>query len=207
MINVLRKNLPSLVTFFLFLIIGLVVLGFTDKINLQIFINQFYHPIGNQIFLFFTHMAEGWLTIPLLAGMLIYNWRKGLYIGIVYAISSLFVYLFKFHVFDIINRPFGTKALNKLSSYHWLPDVKMPVQMSFPSGHTTTGFAIFMALALITKNKKLGVVFILIACLIGFSRTYLSYHFFTDVLAGSFLGTFTAYLIYFIFRKPLKLEA
>lgn len=205
MLKILKQKQVPFLVYLLFLIGGVLLISFYDKVEIQLFINQFYHPVGNTIFTFFTHLGEGWLSVPLLVGLFIYNWKKGLYVGLSYGVSALFVYLLKFHVFDIINRPFGTLALNSLETYQWLPDVKMPVQMSFPSGHTTSGFAIFISLLLIFKNQKLGIFFVIVACFIGLSRTYLSYHFFTDVIAGSFLGTFTAIIMHYFLKKPLKL--
>ena len=76
---------------------------------------------------------------------------------------------------------------------------------SFPSGHTTVAFCIFFGLALIIPNKKIGAALIVLASLVGFSRTYLSYHFLMDLVAGSFLGVSTALGMFYILRKKLKL--
>lgn len=57
---------------------------------------------------------------------------------------------------------------------------------SFPSGHTTTSFA--MAVVLATRYPKWRPVFFLIALCIGLSRVLLVKHYPTDVLAGASLG-------------------
>ena len=49
------------------------------------------------------------------------------------------------------------------------------------------------------------IILVVIAVLIGFSRTYLSYHFLMDLVAGSFLGVATALGMYLILKKKLKL--
>ena len=63
----------------------------------------------------------------------------------------------------------------------------------------------FFGLALIIPNKKTGAALILLAVLVGFSRTYLSYHFLMDLVAGSFLGVATALGMYYALKKKLKL--
>ena len=98
--NVVRKNLGALGIFALFFIAGLIPALLYSKYDIQIYINQFFHPVANNIFLFFTHLAEGWFTIPLLIGLVIYSWRKSLFIGITYLVSTLLVQFFKRLVFD-----------------------------------------------------------------------------------------------------------
>ena len=59
---------------------------------------------------------------------------------------------------------------------------------SFPSGHTVTAFSLAVLFSYWSKNKALGPLFLLIAILVGYSRMYLSEHFFEDVTAGSVIG-------------------
>lgn len=68
---------------------------------------------------------------------------------------------------------------------------------SFPSGHTTTAFA--LAIALGSFFPKLRVYFVAAACLVGFSRIYVGAHYPFDVLGGAvlgvLLGSFSAWVI------------
>jgi membrane-associated phospholipid phosphatase len=59
---------------------------------------------------------------------------------------------------------------------------------SFPSGHTVTAFSTAVVLTYLAKNKNWGVLFLVVAIMVGYSRMYLSEHFFEDVTAGSVLG-------------------
>lgn len=70
-----------------------------------------------------------------------------------------------------------------------LPDmlVSVPLDYSFPSGHTLSSFA--AAVIIMRSNKKAGFAAMLLAVLIAFSRLYLYVHFPSDVLAGALLGT------------------
>jgi membrane-associated phospholipid phosphatase len=60
--------------------------------------------------------------------------------------------------------------------------------MSFPSGHTTSAFTAAVVLTYITPRKAWGLLFFVFAVLVGYSRMYLSEHFFEDVVGGSAIG-------------------
>jgi membrane-associated phospholipid phosphatase len=88
----------------------------------------------------------------------------------------------------------------------YIEGVYMVGQNSFPSGHSTSAFALFTCLALITENKLLKIIFIAFALTAAFSRTYLSQHWLVDVTFGSLIGTLSAVIFYFIFIDNNKLE-
>lgn len=64
--------------------------------------------------------------------------------------------------------------------------VAMPLDYSFPSGHTLHCF--IAATVLLHYDKRLGIPALAAAVLVAFSRLYLYVHFPSDVLAGAVLG-------------------
>ena len=72
---------------------------------------------------------------------------------------------------------------------------------SFPSGHSTTVFALATMLALFEKNKKWNILYLLGALGVGYSRIYLGQHFLGDVLVGSGLGMLVAVLVYWLYPE------
>lgn len=70
--------------------------------------------------------------------------------------------------------------------------IKSPKDFSFPSGHSLASFG--ASVSIFFYDRKWGIIAILLAAIIGFSRLYLFVHFPTDVLAGLLLGTFLAFL-------------
>ena len=77
--------------------------------------------------------------------------------------------------------------------------ISKPLSYSFPSGHTTSSFAVAGVLA--KYFKRYAVVFLGAASLIGFSRLYLYVHYPTDILAGIGLGLLCSTIIIYLFDK------
>ncbi|MBC2581788.1 phosphatase PAP2 family protein [Clostridium sp. DJ247] len=67
---------------------------------------------------------------------------------------------------------------------------------SFPSGHSTTAFAIGVMISLFYPS--IALIPIILASLIGFSRIYLGVHYPSDVLVGVLLGSVTSYLVFYL---------
>jgi undecaprenyl-diphosphatase len=77
--------------------------------------------------------------------------------------------------------------------------ISKPLSYSFPSGHTTSSFAVAGVLAKYFKDYALE--FFGLATLIAFSRLYLYVHYPTDVLAGAILGLICSRIIIYVFNK------
>lgn len=71
---------------------------------------------------------------------------------------------------------------------------------STPSGHTLRAFSLLTPLSLL--HRRLTVVFLSLATLIGVSRVMVTAHYPSDVLFGAFIGVFTALWAYkYFFSK------
>lgn len=200
----LRKNILPISFYIIILICITILVGTNDKFPLQEATNLLASDTSDQIFLLITKLAEGWITIPILLFLFIKNWRKALLFGIPYGITALIAALIKNFAFAENQRPYGLNEFRHLENYHWIANYGMPTGGSFPSGHTTTAFCLAMFLTLISKNKKLGLIYFALALLVGFSRTILSMHFAIDVLGGAILGGVTTFILFVMLHKKLK---
>jgi membrane-associated phospholipid phosphatase len=167
-----------------------------DKVALHIKINALVgNPTLDTFFKYFTHVGDGIFAVIIA------------FILSSYIVSGLFTSLLKNFFYSDVNRPhfvFGYFLQHIKLKY--IEGVEMVGQNSFPSGHSTSAFALFTCLALITENKLLKIIFFVIALMAAFSRTYLSQHWLVDVTFGSLIGTLAAVIFYFIFIDNTKFE-
>lgn len=77
--------------------------------------------------------------------------------------------------------------------------ISTPSSFSFPSGHSQASFA--AAFAIFTNFKRPGILALILAGLIAFSRMYLYVHFPTDVIVGTVIGCGLGWLANSIIEK------
>jgi undecaprenyl-diphosphatase len=89
-----------------------------------------------------------------------------------------------------------------------LPWASVLPDYSFPSGHTMNSVAFYVALAVIIwsiRGRRSGLIALTLALilsgLIGLSRIYLGYHYFTDVLGGVLAGIGWLLIVLAAFRS------
>ncbi|MEE0775650.1 MAG: phosphatase PAP2 family protein [Bacillota bacterium] len=97
---------------------------------------------------------------------------------------------------NIFNRPRPFTAIDIALQ------IPIPMGSSFPSGHSSTSFAV--ATAIFLQNKKAGAAALTVAALVAFSRMYFGVHYPTDVLAGMILGICCAIVISWLLNRYSK---
>ena len=165
-------------------------------------INSNYHPVADQFFKYFTHYGDGLMWIPL--GIYVFFYRRKYFIAVVAGvlISTLLAQILKRVIFPDELRPIS--YLSETFHVHIVDGVTMRRAHSFPSGHTTTAFAMALIMAYIINRKVWSIVLPLFASLAGYSRVYLGQHFPTDVFAGMCIGIVSAILSLLLYRKFVR---
>lgn len=69
----------------------------------------------------------------------------------------------------------------------------IPSDGGFPSGHAALGFG--LAVSIFLHNKKLGIIYIIAALLVCWGRIISNVHYFSDIMGGAIIGSFTAILM------------
>ena len=178
----------------LFWILGFILIITTNQLELHKQLNGFNFSMLDLIVPYATHIGDGLFAILLVVFFFFFKKKYSLILLFSFLISSGITQLLKQVVFPHVMRPIH--YFQNEEGFHLVKDVVMHTQNSFPSGHATTCFAIFTTLVLFWKeNLRLQAIFALSAILFALTRVYLSQHFLEDVLAGSFIGTFTALFI------------
>lgn len=144
-------------------------------------LNNDYGQFADASFAFITHLGEAapWVVIFLL--VLIFRKQFLPLIIIALIISTLLAQGIKNGLPEQA-RPI--KAIANKALIHTVEGVELHTVNSFPSGHTTTAFTVFLLGCLFIHKKWIIPVGITYAFAVGYSRIYLAQHFPKDVAGG-----------------------
>ena len=82
--------------------------------------------------------------------------------------------------------------------------IPRPKDYSFPSGHTLSSFA--AATVIFLGDRRLGVIAVILAAVIAFSRLYLYVHYPSDILGGIVIGVALGILAHKVIFKIIKIS-
>lgn len=173
-----------------------------SKAELFLTLNYTRLPIFDRFFQYFTYIGDGWLFFAFAVLVLFFHIGKGIMAFTSFALSGLIAQVLKKIVFSDALRPagyFGDRALIETTD-----GTALNVFHSFPSGHTTTAFAMFFLLTILVRQKAYGFLFFVFAFLVGYSRIYLGQHFPEDVFYGSLVGVFSTGLVWVVLSPRLQ---
>jgi len=185
-----------------FLGIGAAILLAFTKDESFFLVNTHYSAFGDIFFKLVTHIGDGLLFGLIIIVLAFYSYRKALLGLIIFLASGLIAQVLKLTLFDDVMRPVGYFAKNV--DIHFVEGVTRHVKNSFPSGHSTSAFALALFLALAFQLRKSGWLLAVVAILVGYSRVYLAVHFPVDVYFGSIIGVVTALFVYAWFNESFK---
>ncbi len=198
-------------------VLGLALL-YIPQGELHLLLCDRHTPARDIFYRYYTQVAEWFPYIVCVALLLFSRIGDGVFASAAMILSALTTQLFK----NIINAPRPIKwfELN-------MPDVQLPLTpgvevhswFSFPSGHTTSFFALAFVLCVIFTESprnprstmspitykafsclmQVGLFFL--AALGGYSRIYLSQHFARDVFAGILVGVIVTAVCYAVFSR------
>lgn len=193
-IRLVRANWPFLLPYSM-LLFGLGVSQILYRQGIILLeINRYYSSGADLFFKYFTYLGDGVFCVGVGVLLLFWSKLKGALVIASYAISGIFAQLIKNFGFPKEPRPVEYFS-GMIQSLHTVAGVELSHWNSFPSGHTTSAFALFAMLAVWAKSPLLKFLCLVVAVAVAFSRMYLLQHFLVDVYAGSILGTLTAWVL------------
>ena len=147
---------------------------------------------------FITHFGDGGIFWILLAAALMIP-KKTRKAGIIAACSLLLGAL----ITNVTLKPLVDRVRPYNYSDAIIPLGRIPVEASFPSGHTCASFACALIYVRMLP-KKYGISLIVLATLISLSRLYLCVHFPTDVIGGFLVALFSSMVVYGCYQRLEK---
>ncbi|HEV7230820.1 MAG TPA: phosphatase PAP2 family protein [Bacteroidia bacterium] len=198
--DLLKDNQAFLLPYLLFLLIGGLLIALYPKPAIHLYINEHSQGLADTFFRCVTWLGDG-VTVAIVAlFFLFWEVRSGLLLAISGILAGIFTQSLKRTVFSDMERP--KKFFEDLhQQLHLVPGVENYGGHTFPSGHTASAFALYFSLAILCKNKPLKMILFFLALLVGFSRVYLSQHFFNDIYAGSLVGIGSALLTWLLLTR------
>lgn len=162
----------------------------TPKHTVFFWINGHHSPFLDQFFRPFTNVGDGLFYVLVCLALLWVRFGWALLGFVSFVVTSLAADALKYFVFTGHPRPFPYFAEHPgYPALHVVQGVVMGTLKSFPSGHTTSAFSVFLLLTYLARRKAWGFAYVLLALLAAYSRVYLAQHFVEDVVGGSVLGT------------------
>ena len=179
--------------------VGVLMLLYTKE-ELIRFVNDHNVPLADRLFPYLTYLGDGAFVVPVGLLVLVFSRRAGWLVLASFALSGLLSLFFKLVIFPDRLRPIRYFAQSAWQ-FHLIKDLHINQYNSFPSGHTTSAFALFGMLAFLWRRKAWGWLGTLLAGVAGYSRVYLFQHFVEDTVAGSLLGLGTSVAVVLYYQK------
>jgi membrane-associated phospholipid phosphatase len=179
---------------FIFLCTAGCYLLFASRAGSFLILNPYHSYWLDQFFIYFTNLGDGIFSILIFFILIIckkVDWA--IQVLAAFLLSALISQVLKNFIYS--PRPKDFFGLTTQHIYI-LKDITLGGGASFPSGHSTSAFALATSMALFSKNKENAWWYLIPAILVGYSRIYLSQHFPKDVFAGAVIGVVSAVLVY-----------
>jgi membrane-associated phospholipid phosphatase len=214
-----RKTLAFLVPYFLGAAFFALLVYITHKAALHMALRpKASIPNADLFFKYYTHLGTGYICMPFVALLLLLRkWKYAASLALSFGSAAAITQAIKHYVnaprpFQFFEEIQQYVSQDNLANYTlWFVNgVELKTSPSFPSGHATTAFVLFLSFAFIFRNLPekipykwqsfLGKGFVALvapviqlSCLflavsVAYSRIYLTQHFAADVLVGSLVG-------------------
>jgi membrane-associated phospholipid phosphatase len=203
----LRGGLVFILFFIIWVITGGVFLIREENRSVYKAINEQHTPFLDAVLPYVTHMGTAPFVFLTLLVLLLFKKFRTKKLVLAFAACNLLPFIVTQIIKNLVNAPRPLKYFEMAEWINFVEGQPQNFNYSFPSGHSEGAFAFFCFLALILPRKYTvwGALFFLLALMVGYSRIYLSQHFYLDVYVGSIIGTVCCLLAFWLVN-PFKLK-
>ncbi len=195
--KVLKNNLFFLIPYVIILLTSGFVLVIYSKPDIHIWLNSHNSGFSDWVFSHVTFLGDGIFVILIGFLLLFYSFRPAVFLLTAYLSTGLVVQILKRFFFADCQRP--VKYFHDTVQLHLVDGVRLLNGHSFPSGHSASAFALFLSIAIISRNRYIQIICFILAFAVAYSRVYLSQHFLGDIYAGSLIGVIGTLALYPVF--------
>lgn len=201
--KLLINNKGFFVPYLLFLVFGLIILLSFKKGEVLLFINANHNQYLDIFYKYVTNLGEGYyfaVVIIILGLFRVKYFVQGL---LLFIFTGLSAQILK----KLFDEPRPISFFGDSIILNFVDGVDVYSWDSFPSGHSTSAFTIFLFFSFLIKNQLLKFLFFIIALNVAISRIYLVQHFFVDIYFGSLLGTMLTIFLFNYLEHNDKLNS
>lgn len=196
--SIFVQNRNFFICFAVFFLAGFIFLLTEGKAASFIYLNPYHNPNLDNFFIYYTDLGDGLFSVAVIVILLLMRrYFPALEVLSAFLLSALLAQLMK----NFFSMPRPREFFSAGQYSYFIQGVTHRGFSSFPSGHSTSVFALATLLALFSNNKKWNVLYLIAAVAVGYSRIYLGQHFLGDVLVGSLIGVSSAILVHWLFSK------
>lgn len=195
---------PAFTLCFLLFVFSAVVLFIAVPQSDQfLFVNRLHHPIGDAAFQYITYGGDGLFMLLLAVILLFVRFKYVVYAVACFVLTGLVAQAIK----RATKLPRPAKVFAGSHDIYLPQDCVVHFHNSFPSGHTTTAFAMMALLYYLFPNQRNSPFLFVMALLVGYSRIYLVQHFPQDVCAGAVIGSLLTFFLIWWFDNSTLFKA
>ena len=173
---------------------------FIPRSDSFLFINGLNNYYADLFFKYITYLGDGLIYILPFIIFLFIRFRYSLIFLFTFIFEGVLSQFLKKVIFTDVSRPLKY-FMSQNTEFHIPEGVKLHKSFSFPSGHSSTAFAVATLLALLIIPAKYRWLAVVMAFLVALSRVYIGQHFIPDIAAGSLIGTSVATLVFWYFTE------
>lgn len=202
--SILFANRWFFCCYLLFFFAGLAVVLARGKAGAFLLLNPYHRSPLDLFFTNYTYLGDGLFALAVILVLAIRRrYPAACEVLIAFLLSALVAQILK-NVFSMPRpREFFNQGQYEGPYTYFIQGVTLRGFSSFPSGHSTSIFALATMLAMLGSGKHWNWLYLFAAIAVGYSRIYLGQHFLNDVLAGSMTGVIVAVAVHCLFSERI----